>query len=61
MILTGGIWGFSHTPIPLSRCFGQSYLGLIVLVLATTLSGIVFGWLRLASGSVWVPALHMPP
>ncbi len=57
LILTGAIWGFWHAPVPLSRCWGHSYLGVVMWVLSCTFLGVVFGWLRLASGSVWVPAV----
>jgi Type II CAAX prenyl endopeptidase Rce1-like len=33
------------------------YLGVLLMTIFTTLLGVIFGWLQLASGSVWVPTL----
>jgi membrane protease YdiL (CAAX protease family) len=52
---TGLIWGVWHYPLIL---MGYQYphnpfLGLIVFPVSTTLLSIIFGWLRLRSGSIW--------
>jgi uncharacterized protein len=59
LILSGAIWGLWHAPLPLSGCAftGHPILGILVFVLSLILFGIVFGWLMLASRSVWVPAV----
>lgn len=59
LILTGAIWGLWHAPSSLSGCFfaGHWFLGIIGMIVWLTLVGIIFGWLMLASGSVWVPAV----
>lgn len=59
LILTGVIWGVWHAPVLLR---GHNYpdhprLGILLMTVFTTLLGIIFGWLWLASGSVWVPAI----
>jgi CAAX protease family protein len=52
---TGLIWGVWHYPLIL---MGYQYphnplLGLIVFPVSTILLSIIFGWLRLRSGSIW--------
>ena len=59
LILSGVIWGVWHAPVILR---GHNYpdhprLGVLLMIGFTTLLGIVFGWLWLASGSVWVPTI----
>jgi len=55
MIITGFFWGMWHTPLFLSRRY--PHLGLIMSVGYDVVLSVVFGWLRLASGSVWVAAV----
>ena len=55
LVLHGAIWGLWHAPIIL---MGYNYpkhpvLGVLLMVLLCVLMGILFGWLRLATGSVW--------
>jgi membrane protease YdiL (CAAX protease family) len=59
LALTGAIWGFWHAPLVLSGCMspGHPLVGMIYAVIFSTLLGIVYGWLWLASGSVWVSAV----
>jgi len=59
LILSGAIWGLWHAPLALSGCAfaPHPFIGILVFVVSLTLYGIVFGWLMLASGSVWVPAV----
>ncbi|MFB3880628.1 MAG: CPBP family intramembrane glutamic endopeptidase [Armatimonadota bacterium] len=59
MVLTGAIWGLWHAPIILQ---GHNYpqhplLGVPLMVTFCILLGIVLGWLRLASGSIFPAAL----
>jgi membrane protease YdiL (CAAX protease family) len=59
LLLSGAIWGLWHAPLVL---MGQNYpdhpvAGPFLMVGFCLLLGIVFGWLQLASGTVWVPAL----
>lgn len=59
MILTGGIWGVWHAPIILQ---GYNYpdhpqLGVFLMISFCIILGIVLGWLRLASDSVFPAAL----
>ena len=58
-ILTGVIWGLFHYPVILVGFEGyeQVLLGLAVFPVSTVLLSIIFGWLRLKSGSVWVTCL----
>lgn len=58
-VATGLIWGVWHYPLVL---MGYQYpvhpfLGLLVLPVGTVLLSIVFGWLRLRTGSVWSASL----
>jgi len=58
-IATGLIWGAWHYPLNLR---GYNYpdhllLGLALFPIGTALLSIVFGWLRLRSGSIWAPCL----
>ncbi|MGD0516347.1 MAG: CPBP family intramembrane glutamic endopeptidase [Thermoguttaceae bacterium] len=57
LLLSGAIWGIWHAPAivqghnyPL-----HPYLGVLLMTAFCVLLGIIFGWLRLASGSVWAP------
>jgi membrane protease YdiL (CAAX protease family) len=55
MVLTGAIWGIWHAPIILQ---GHNYpqhplLGVPLMVTFCILLGVMLGWLRLASGSVF--------
>jgi membrane protease YdiL (CAAX protease family) len=59
MVLTGAIWGIWHAPIILQ---GHNYpqhplLGVPLMIAFCVLLGIVLGWLRLASGSVFPAAV----
>jgi len=58
-IASGLIWGVWHYPINLRgyNYPGQPILGLIVFPVGTTLLSIIFGWLRLKTGSVWAASL----
>jgi membrane protease YdiL (CAAX protease family) len=55
-ILTGLIWGVFHYPVILVGFEGYEnvLLGLAVFPVSTVLLSIIFAWLRLKSGSVWV-------
>jgi membrane protease YdiL (CAAX protease family) len=52
---TGLIWGVWHYPLILMGYEYPHYplLGLIVFPVSTILLSIIFGWLRLRSGSIW--------
>jgi membrane protease YdiL (CAAX protease family) len=59
MVLTGAIWGVWHAPIILQ---GHNYpqhplLGVPLMITFCILLGIILGWLRLASGSVFPAAV----
>jgi uncharacterized protein len=58
-VATGIIWGIWHYPVNLR---GYNYpehpiLGLLVFPIGTVLLSIIFGWLFLKSGSIWVNSL----
>ncbi|AXL10876.1 CPBP family intramembrane metalloprotease [Microbacterium foliorum] len=55
LVLSGAIWGLWHAPlILLGYNFGRpDLLGLGMMVLACVLFGIILGWLRLRSTSIW--------
>ncbi len=55
LIISGVIWGLWHTPIIL---LGYNYptnpvLGVMMMTVFCVLVGILLGWTRLATGSVW--------
>ena len=55
LLLSGAIWGLWHAPLTL---LGYNYPGLgpwaaLYFTGFCVLAGVVFGWLRLRSGSVW--------
>lgn len=56
VLLTGVIWGLWHAPLIL---LGYNYpglppwLALLFMVVFCVLVSVLFGWLRLASGSIW--------
>jgi membrane protease YdiL (CAAX protease family) len=58
-LTTGLIWGVWHFPLILR---GYNYpdhtiLGLFVFPVSTMLLSIIFGWLRLRTGSIWSSSL----
>jgi uncharacterized protein len=55
LVLSGAIWGLWHSPvILLGYNFGRTDItGLLFMVGGCVAWGILFGWLRLRSGSVW--------
>lgn len=59
LILSGAIWGLWHSPvILLGYNFGQpNLLGVLYMVLGCTAYGVLIGWLRLRSASVWPSAI----
>ncbi|MFV0435669.1 MAG: lysostaphin resistance A-like protein [Leucobacter sp.] len=55
LILSGAIWGLWHTPVTL---LGHNYgltdwRGVALMTVSCVLLGIVLGWTRLRTGSVW--------
>lgn len=55
LIISGGIWGMWHLPVIL---LGYNYplypnLGWLFMLVLCILLGILFGWTRLATGSIW--------
>jgi membrane protease YdiL (CAAX protease family) len=58
-VATGLIWGVWHYPINLRgyNFPGHPVLGLVVFPVSTILLSIIFGWLRLRTGSVWAASL----
>lgn len=59
LFLSGAIWGLWHAPLILrgAEYFGHPYLGVPMFVGFCVLLGIMFGWMWLASRSVWVTAV----
>lgn len=59
LILSGAIWGLWHSPaILLGYNYGLTDLsGVALMTLACIAWGVLFGWLRLRSGSVWPAAV----
>ncbi|MFF7291888.1 CPBP family intramembrane glutamic endopeptidase [Microbacterium sp. NPDC008134] len=55
LVLSGAIWGLWHSPvILLGYNFGRTDItGLLFMVGGCVAWGVLFGWLRLRSGSVW--------
>jgi membrane protease YdiL (CAAX protease family) len=58
-VTTGIIWGIWHYPINLRGYNFPEHpiLGLLVFPISTIMLSIIFGWLRLRSGSVWPTCL----
>ena len=58
-IATGLIWGVWHYPLLLVgyQFPGHTVAGLAVFPVTTVLLSIIFGWLRLQSGSIWPACL----
>jgi membrane protease YdiL (CAAX protease family) len=58
-VATGLIWGAWHYPINLRgyNFPGHPIAGLAVFPVTTVLLSIIFGWLRLRTGSVWTASL----
>lgn len=59
LLITGVVWGLWHSPvILLGYNFGRpDLLGVALMVGGCIAWGILFGWLRLRSGSVWPAVL----
>lgn len=59
LVATGLVWGLWHIPVILLNLeyIGHPYLGIPMFTGYAVLVGIILGWLQLASGSVWVPAI----
>jgi membrane protease YdiL (CAAX protease family) len=59
LVVSGVVWGLWHAPvIALGHNYpDHPYVGVVMMTVFCTLLGVAFGWLQLASGSVWVPAL----
>jgi len=57
--LSGLVWGTWHFPFIMLTGYahGAVALSLLMFTLLTVLFGVFIGWLRLASGSVWVAAM----
>ena len=59
LLLTGILWGFWHAPVVL---LGYDYsfhprFGVILMILFCVIFGVLLGWLRLATGSIWPAAI----
>jgi uncharacterized protein len=59
LLLTGVLWGLWHLPIVL---LGYDYafhpkFGIVLMTLFCVIFGILLGWLRLATGSIWPAAI----
>lgn len=56
LLVSGLIWGVWHLPLILWGDYATSsrpWLSAALFMICVTLAGVFFGWLRLASGSVW--------
>lgn len=58
LLVSGALWGLWHAPvILLGYNFNEPNLfGLVLMTVGCTLLGVLIGWLRLSSGSVWPAA-----
>jgi uncharacterized protein len=59
LLLTGVLWGFWYSPVIL---LGYDYpfhprLGIFLMIAFCVIFGVLLGWLRLATGSVWPSAI----
>ena len=53
--LSGALWGLWHMPVIL---LGYNYplhprLGVLLMIIFCVIMGVLFGWMRLATGSIW--------
>ncbi len=58
-VATGIIWALWHLPINL-RGYNfpdQPVLGMLVFTVSAIMLSIIFGWLRVRTGSIWAPSL----
>lgn len=55
LLVSGAIWGLWHAPvILLGYDFGRADpVGVVLMVVACMLLGVLFGWLRIAGGNIW--------
>ena len=55
LILSGALWGFWHSPlILLGYNFAEpNLLGVVLMTVACAVLGVLMGWTRLRTGSVW--------
>ena len=58
-MVTGLIWGLWHIPINLRGYNFPDHpvLGMLVFTVSTTMLSIIFGWLRIRTGSIWPASL----
>ncbi len=58
-VVTGLIWGLWHIPINLRgyNFADQPLVGMLVFTVSAIMLSIIFGWLRLKTGSVWSASL----
>ena len=58
-VATGVIWGLWHAPLILAGLNfpDDPVLGVFLFPVTTTLWSIIFGWLRLRTGSIWAASL----
>ncbi|AWB90368.1 CPBP family intramembrane metalloprotease domain-containing protein [Salinibacterium hongtaonis] len=60
VLITGVLWGLWHAPVVL---LGYNYpgyapvLALLMMVVFTTLTSVLLGWLTLSGGTVWLAAI----
>jgi uncharacterized protein len=59
LLLTGALWGIWYSPVVL---LGYDYplhpkLGVILMTLFCIIFGVLLGWLRLSTGSIWPAAI----
>ncbi len=59
LLLSGALWGLWHAPlILLGYNFAEpNGLGVLLMVIACVLFGVILGWTRLRTGSVWPATL----
>jgi membrane protease YdiL (CAAX protease family) len=58
-VVTGVIWGIWHAPVILRGYDFPDHrvAGLVVLTVSTVFLSIIFGWMRLKTGSIWSSSL----
>ena len=60
LLLHGAIWGFWHAPLIWLTGYNypsQPQLGVLLFTIFGAIAGVLFGWLQLASRSVWAPTI----
>ena len=59
LLISGAIWGIWHAPLVVlgANYQGHPVLGVFLMTINCTIVGVILGWTRLATGSIWPAVL----